>query len=129
MVPEGLPAQISMALSLAVGRLAKRNAIVKKIASAQTLGSATLIASDKTGTITKNEMTITGCYINGQTFTVGGLGYEPVGDIANEKGVVLKKDSLGDLKIFLLSGYLSSIGKISPPDKYHPSWYSIGDPT
>ncbi len=129
MVPEGLPAQISMALSLAVGRLAKRKAIVKKIASAQTLGSATLIASDKTGTITKNEMTITGCYINGQTFTVGGFGYEPVGDIKNEKDEVLKKDSLGDLKIFLLSGYLSSIGKISPPDKYHPSWYSIGDPT
>lgn len=73
MVPEGLPAQISVALALAVGRLAKRNAIVKKIASAQTLGSATVIASDKTGTITKNEMTITGCHFNGMTFSVSGL--------------------------------------------------------
>jgi P-type Ca2+ transporter type 2C len=129
MVPEGLPAQISMALALAVGRLAKRKAIVKKISSAQTLGSATVIASDKTGTITKNEMTITGCYFNGESYSVSGLGYEPVGDISDEQSKVLKKDTLGDLKIFFLSGFLSSMGKISPPDKFHKSWYSIGDPT
>jgi len=129
MVPEGLPAQISMALALAVGRLAKRKAIVKKIASAQTLGSATVIASDKTGTITKNEMTITGCHFNGMTFSVSGLGYKPEGEILDEKGQVLKKDSLGELKVFFLSGFLSSTGKINPPDKYHPGWYCIGDPT
>jgi Ca2+-transporting ATPase len=129
MVPQGLPAQISVALALAVGRLAKRKAIVKKIASAQTLGSATVIASDKTGTITKNEMTITGCHLNGMTFSVSGLGYKPDGEILDEKGQVLKKDSLGDLKVFFLSGFLSSTGKINPPDKYHPGWYCIGDPT
>ncbi len=129
MVPEGLPAQISMALALAVGRLAKRKAIVKNIASAQTLGSATVIASDKTGTITKNEMTITGCYFDGKTFSVSGLGYEPVGDITDEQSNILKKNTLGDLKIFFLSGFLSSKGKVSPPDKNHSSWYSIGDPT
>jgi len=129
MVPEGLPAQISMALALAVGRLAKRKAIVKKIASAQTLGSATVIASDKTGTITKNEMTITGCYFNGQSFTVEGLGYEPKGNIKDEKNVEVHKKSLGDLKISFLSGFLSSTGKIGAPDKNHPTWYSIGDPT
>ena len=129
MVPEGLPAQISMALALAVGRLSKRKAIVKKIASAQTLGSATVIASDKTGTITKNEMTITGCYFNGKSFSVSGSGYAPVGNITDEENKILKKDSLADLKIFFLSGFLSSFGKISPPDKFHKSWYSIGDPT
>ncbi|HEU5164083.1 MAG TPA: HAD-IC family P-type ATPase, partial [Chitinophagaceae bacterium] len=129
MVPEGLPAQISMALALAVGRLAKRKAIVKKIASAQTLGSATVIASDKTGTITKNEMTITGCHFNGITFSVSGLGYMPKGEILDEQGQVLKKESLGDMKVFFLSGFLSSTGKINPPDKYHPGWYCIGDPT
>lgn len=129
MVPEGLPAQISMALALAVRRLAKRKAIVKKISSAQTLGSATVIASDKTGTITKNEMTITACYFNGQSFLISGLGYEPVGDITDDQSKVLKKVALGDLKIFFLSGFLSSKGKISPPDKNHHSWYSIGDPT
>ncbi len=129
MVPEGLPAQISMALALAVGRLAKRKAIVKKIASAQTLGSATVIASDKTGTITKNEMTITGCYFNGMTFSVSGLGYIPQGEILDEHGVVFKKESLGDMKAFFLSGFLSSTGRVNPPDKYHPGWYCIGDPT
>ncbi len=129
MVPEGLPAQISMALALAVGRLAKRKAIVKKIASAQTLGSATVIASDKTGTITKNEMTITGCHFNGMAFSVSGLGYMPKGEILDEQGQVLKKESLGDMKAFFLSGFLSSTGKINPPDKYHPGWYCIGDPT
>jgi Ca2+-transporting ATPase len=129
MVPQGLPAQISVALALAVGRLAKRKAIVKKIASAQTLGSATVIASDKTGTITKNEMTITSCHFNGLTFSVSGLGYMPNGDILDEQGHVLKKESLGDRKIFFLSGYLSSTAKINPPDKYHPGWYCIGDPT
>ncbi|MBN8700357.1 MAG: cation-transporting P-type ATPase [Chitinophagales bacterium] len=129
MVPQGLPAQISVALALAVGRLAKRKAIVKKIASAQTLGSATVIASDKTGTITKNEMTITGCHFNGMTFSVSGLGYRPNGEILDEQGRVLKKESLGDMKAFFLSGFLSSTGKINPPDKYHPGWYCIGDPT
>lgn len=129
MVPEGLPAQISMALALAVGRLAKRKAIVKKIASAQTLGSATVIASDKTGTITKNEMTITGCHFNGATFSVSGLGYQPKGEIIDERGRVLRKGSLGDMKAFFLSGFLSSSGKINPPDNYHPGWYCIGDPT
>jgi len=129
MVPEGLPAEISMALALAVGRLAKRKAIVKKIASAQTLGSATVIASDKTGTITRNEMTITGCYFSMQSFTVDGLGYNPAGDIKDEKEVTLQKDSLGDLKIFFLSGFLSSNGKLGAPDKNHHDWYSIGDPT
>jgi P-type Ca2+ transporter type 2C len=129
MVPEGLPAQISMALALAVGRLAKRKAIVKKIASAQTLGAATVIATDKTGTITKNEMTITGCHFNGMIFSVSGLGYEPTGQILDEGGSTLKKESLGDLKVFFLSGYLSSTGKVNPPDKYHPGWYCIGDPT
>ena len=129
MVPEGLPAQISMALALAVGRLAKRKAIVKKIASAQTLGSATVIASDKTGTITKNEMTITGCHFNGRTFSVSGLGYMPKGEIIDGHGQVQGKESMGDMKAFFLSGFLSSTGKISPPDKYHPDWYCIGDPT
>lgn len=129
MVPEGLPAQISMALALAVGRLAKRKAIVKKIASAQTLGSATVIASDKTGTITKNEMTITGCHFNGMSFSVSGLGYVPKGEILNEQGQVLAGQGLGDLKVFFVSGFLSSTGKINPPDAYHPSWYCIGDPT
>ena len=129
MVPEGLPAQISVALALAVDRLSKHNAIVKKLSAAQTLGSATVIASDKTGTITKNEMTITGCHFNGMLFTVSGLGYAPKGEIIDQKNNKLNRETLGDMKVAFLSGYLSSTGKINPPDKYHASWYSMGDPT
>jgi Ca2+-transporting ATPase len=129
MVPQGLPAQISVALSLAVGRLAKKNAIVKKIASAQTLGSATIIATDKTGTITKNEMTITSCHFNGSQFSISGLGYMPNGEIRNVQGQILKKETLNENKLFFLSGFLSSTAKVNPPDKYHSGWYCIGDPT
>ncbi len=129
MVPQGLPAQISVALSLAVGRLAKKNAIVKKIASAQTLGSATVIATDKTGTITKNEMTITSCHFNGNRFSISGLGYMPNGEILNEQGQIQRKESLNDNKLFFVSGFLSSTAKVNPPDTYHSGWYCIGDPT
>ena len=129
MVPEGLPAQISVSLALGVSRLAKKKAIVKKLSAVEALGAATVIASDKTGTITKNEMTITHCYLNGENYTITGTGYEPTGEILDVDSHVLNKDNLEDLKVFFLNGYLSSTGKINPPDKYHPTWYPIGDPT
>ncbi|CAN5689267.1 calcium-translocating P-type ATPase, SERCA-type [soil metagenome] len=129
MVPEGLPAQISVSLALGVSRLAKKKAIVKKLSSVEALGAATVIASDKTGTITKNEMTIIHCYLNGENHTITGTGYEPTGEILNDDNTVLNKDNLEDLKVFFLNGYLSSTGKINPPDKNHKTWYPIGDPT
>lgn len=119
MVPEGLPAQISVSLALGVGRLAKKKAIVKKLSSVEALGAATVIASDKTGTITKNEMTIIHCYLNGENYTITGTGYEPKGEILNNDHTVLNIDNLEDVKAFFLNGYLSSTGKINPPDKYH----------
>ena len=129
MVPEGLPAQISVSLALGVSRLAKEKAIVKKLSAVEALGAATVIASDKTGTITKNEMTITHCYLNGENYTITGTGYEPKGEILDIDGNVLNKHNLQDLKVFFLNGYLSSTGKINPPDSYHQTWYPIGDPT
>jgi len=127
-VPQGLPAQISVALSLGVGRLAKKKGVVKKLSAVETLGSTTVICSDKTGTITKNEMTITHCYSDGRIFEVIGDGYRPAGSIL-ENGKKLTKKQLLGLKQFFQDGFLASNGRTQAPDKDHKDWYAIGDPT
>jgi Ca2+-transporting ATPase len=136
-VPQGLPAQISVALSLGVGRLAKKKAIVKKLSSVETLGSTTVICSDKTGTLTKNEMTITHGYmllshnskgVEGRIFEVTGDGYSPKGSVL-EAGKKVDKKTSEDLKQFFQDGFLASNGRTQTPDKSHRSWYAIGDPT
>ncbi len=136
-VPQGLPAQISVALSLGVGRLAKKKAVVKKLSSVETLGSTTVICSDKTGTLTKNEMTIVSCVTvdsitkagcRFRTFEVTGDGYDPRGTVkeGNKKIGAL---TMASLKQFFEDGFLASNGRVMPPDKNHRGWHAIGDPT
>jgi len=127
-VPQGLPAQISVALSLGVGRMARRNAVVRKLSAVETLGATTVIGSDKTGTITKNEMTITHGYMEGRVFEVKGEGYDPKGSIF-EGGEKISTKGLDALRGFLQDGFLASKGRVNPPDHSHPHWYAIGDPT
>ncbi len=129
MVPEGLPAQISMGLSLGVARLARKNGVVKRLSSVEALGAATVIASDKTGTITRNEMTITAAYFEGKNYRITGTGYNPEGEIFDEAGKVMNPGSLGDEKILFLAGFLSSTGTVNPPDEFHEEYYALGDPT
>jgi P-type Ca2+ transporter type 2C len=85
-VPEGLPAVVTTVLSIAVQRMARRNAIVRHLSAVETLGSASVIASDKTGTLTRNEMTVREVVTASGRVVFSGTGYAPVGDIEQDGG-------------------------------------------
>jgi len=128
-VPQALPAQVTVALSTASKRLADRNAVVKSLPSVETLGSTTVICTDKTGTLTKNEMTVTTVWFNGREYSISGVGYEPEGGIADDSGEPLGQSGIDEIEILMDAATMASNAEIHPPDDDHPSWYPVGDPT
>ncbi|MCD6588191.1 MAG: cation-translocating P-type ATPase [Candidatus Fermentibacteraceae bacterium] len=128
-VPQALPAQVTVALSAASKRLAERRVVVKSLPSVETLGSTSVICTDKTGTLTKNEMTVTGLWFNGEVFDVQGLGYKPEGSIHHGDGTKLSEAEIDEMEIMLDAGTMASNAEIHEPDKDHNSWYPVGDPT
>ena len=85
-IPEGLPTAVSVSLALGVQRMAKRRALVRRIAAVETLGGCTVVCTDKTGTLTRNEMTVTRLWAGGERFDVTGDGYSPEGEIVPDPG-------------------------------------------
>jgi Ca2+-transporting ATPase len=125
-VPEGLPAILSVVLAVGVQRLAKRNAIVKKLSSAETLGSASVICSDKTGTLTRSEMTIIRVMTASGAAGVSGVGYAPHGDVdaaSPERAAPLRAE-----QVVLLSGG-SLAGNAELRETEPGKWEIEGDPT
>jgi magnesium-transporting ATPase (P-type) len=125
-VPEGLPAILSVVLAMGVQRMAKRNAIVKKLSSVETLGSASVICSDKTGTLTRSEMTIERIMTASGGTRVTGVGYAPEGRVEHKGGAL--DGSVLDEDIVVLSGG-SLAGNAGLRETPQGEWEIHGDPT
>ena len=125
-VPEGLPAVATITLAVGMRKMAKKNALMKNLPSVETLGATTVICTDKTGTLTENQMTLRDIYLPGRKIDVSGTGYEPEGNfLENSKEIDTANDK--SLSLFLTAGLLASNAVLSAEDD--EGWKVIGDPT
>lgn len=125
-IPEGLPAIVTIALSIGVRKMAKRNALVRRLPSVETLGCTTVICTDKTGTLTQNEMMVRTVWVNGSSVNVIGVGYNPDGDF-KVKDVKINPQDNPELIMALKIGALCNSAELH--QNVEKAWSIAGDPT
>ena len=120
LVPEGLPATMAVSLAVAVRRMARRNALIKRLTAVEALGSTTVICTDKTGTLTKAEMTVQTVWESGRAHGVTGVGYAPEGEV----------EEAASAAEVLRAGGLCCDARVMPPDPDRRlGWRVLGDTT
>ncbi len=129
LVPEGLPVALTIALAVGMQRMAGKGAIVRRLAAVETLGSTNIICTDKTGTLTRNEMTVTALSLpDGRSFDASGTGYAPDGEITHDGR---ESEAAGDsaLRLILDACVLCNDSQLVPPAPAESRWRALGDPT
>ena len=124
-IPEGLPAAMTIILAIGVSKMAAKQAIIRKLPAVETLGSTTVICSDKTGTLTQNEMTVKQIYTNSKLYEVSGIGYTPNGEITKDGESIDLSDNLV-LKELLIAGVMCNTSILA---KKENSYKVNGNPT
>lgn len=127
-IPEGLLPTVTLSLARAVQRMSAKHALVKKLNSVETLGSTSVICTDKTGTLTQNEMTVNHLWLADREYEVTGVGYAPVGDVKLE-GEKVKAAQHPDLDLLLNGAALCSNARLIEPNEENSRYTVLGDPT
>jgi P-type Ca2+ transporter type 2C len=127
-VPEGLLPTVTLALAMGVQRMARRHALIKRLSAVETLGSTSVICTDKTGTLTQNEMTVRALWLAERELTVTGVGYTPEGELLQD-GVPAAGPADSALRRLLLAAALCNNARLLPPNGESPRWTALGDPT
>ena len=129
-VPEGLPAVVTISLALGMREMIKSNALIRRLSSVETLGSATTICSDKTGTLTQNQMTATQVWVDGELIDITGRGYKPLGEFQIDGEVIKLRDYPGASTALWVAALNNNADlDLGDPDNEQPNYRVAGDPT